>query len=295
MIYVVTALLCSFLWAGVTIAGKLLAGTIPAFAFAFIRYVLASLCLLPFILLSKKQEKITMRYVPVFLFLGFALVFLFNALFFVALYYAPATSVALIGATNPILTMLVSALVFRHIPNRYQLFSFLLSFAGAALVITQGKMGFAVLKGSVGEWLALAAVLCHIMYTLALQKVSAHYSPLFLTFVTGLSGLLFVLPFIANGEFVEVVVNLSLKQWGLLGYISCMGTALAIYLYSIAVKHMGPARTSLTSWGAMPVFVFMLASIVLGEHISVWQVLGGILVVSSLVIGLRHTRSYSSV
>ena len=122
MIYVGTALACSLLWAGVTIAGKMLAGTIPAFAFAFLRYMLASLCLLPFILMSKKREKIKVRYLPVLLFLGFALVFLFNALFFIALYYAPATSVALIGATNPILTMLVSAIVFRHIPNRYQLF-----------------------------------------------------------------------------------------------------------------------------------------------------------------------------
>ena len=151
-------------------------------------------------------------------------------------------------------------------------------------------MGLDVLKGSIGEWLALAAVLCHIMYTLALQKVSAHYSPLFLTFITGLTGLLFVLPFVANGEFVQVVINLSLQQWGLLAFISAMGTALAIYLYSIAVKNMGPARTSLTSWGAMPVFVFVLAYVVLGENISLWQVLGGILVVSSLVIGLRHTR-----
>lgn len=289
MIYVLAALLCSFLWAGATIAAKMLAGTIPAFAFAFIRFGLSSLCLVPFIMMQKR-EKLKMRDLPVILFLGFSLVLLFNALYFVALYYASATSVALIGATNPILTMLASAIMFRHIPNKYQLFAFLLSFIGVSLVITHGKMGFAVITGSIGELLALTAVISHIMYTMALKKISAHYSPLFLTFATGISGMLFVLPFIANKEFVKVTIYLTNTQWGLLAFIGLFGTALAIYLYSIAVKHIGPARTSLISWSAMPVFVFILAYLLLGEKISLWQIVGGILVMSSLAIGLRHTK-----
>lgn len=289
MIYTLAALGTSLLWAGVTIAGKMLAGTIPSFAFAFLRYGLSSLALLPFVLIRPK-EKIKMRDLPVILFLGFSLVLMFNALYFIALYYASATSVALIGATNPILTMIISAIIYRHVPNRYQLFAFLLSFIGAALVITQGKTGYAILEGSIGELLTLAAVLCHIMYTLALKKISAHYSPLFLTFTTGISGMLFVLPFIANREFGSVTITLTSFQWFLLAYIGIFGTALAIYLYSVAVKHMGPARTSLISWSAMPVFVMGLAYILLGETITLWQALGGLLVISSLIIGLRHTR-----
>ena len=290
MLYVIAALACSLLWAGVTIGGKMLSGTIPSFAFAFLRYGLASLCLLPFVLMRKEKEPLKVRYLPILMFLGFTLVLVFNALFFNALYYSSATSVSLIGATNPILTMLVSALVFRHIPNRYQLLAFMLSFAGAALVITEGRMGFEVLKGSIGEFLMLLGVFCQIMYTMALKKISTHFSPLFLSFATLISGILFVLPFVANKEFVHVVMNLTAGQWGILAFISCLGTALAIYLYSIAIKHMGPARTSLTVFSSMPVFVFILAFLILGEKISIWQMLGGILVVSSLVVGLRHTR-----
>lgn len=290
MINVICALACSLLWAGVTIGGKILAGTIPSFAFAFLRYGLAAFCLLPFVLMRTEKESLKIRYVPVLMFLGFTLVFVFNALFFNALYYAPANSVALIGATNPILTMLVSAVIFHHIPNRYQLLSFMLSFAGAALVITEGKMGFEVLKGSIGEFLMLLAVLCQIAYTLVLKRISGHFSLIFISFATLVSGILFVLPLVANKEFLCVVANLSTAQWGILAFISCLGTALAIYLYSYAIKHMGPARTSLTVFSSMPIFVFILAYLILGESISIWQVLGGILVVSSLIVGLRHTR-----
>ncbi len=290
MIYLLSAIACSLLWAGVTIGGKLLSGAIPSFAFAFLRYGLASLCLLPFVLMRKEKETLKVRYVPVLMFLGFTLVLVLNALFFNALYYSSATSVSLIGATNPIVTMLVSAVVFRHIPNRYQLLAFMLSFAGAALVITEGRMGLEVLKGSIGEFLMLLAVFCQVMYTMALKKVSTHFSPLFLSLATMVSGILFVFPFVANKEFVHVVMNLTMGQWGILGFISCLGTALAIFLYSVAIKHMGPVRTSLTVFSSMPVFVLILDFLILGEKISVWQILGGILVVSSLVVGLRHTR-----
>lgn len=290
MVNIVTALACSFLWAGVTIGGKMLSGALPSFAFAFLRYGLSALCLLPFVLMRKEKETLKIRYLPVIMFLGFTLVLVFNALFFNAVYYSSATSVSLIMATNPILTMLISALLFRHIPNRYQLLAFMLSFAGAVLVITEGKMGFSILKGSIGEFLMLLGVLFQIMYTLALKQVSTHFSPLFLSFATMVSGILFVFPFVANKEFVDVVMNITLKHWGIIGFISFFGTALAIYLYSVVIKNMGPTRTSLIVFSALPVFVMILAFIILGESISLWQLLGGTLVLSSLVIGLRHTR-----
>ena len=290
MVNIVTALACSFLWAGVTIGGKMLSGALPSFAFAFLRYGLSALCLLPFVLMRKEKETLKIRYLPVIMFLGFTLVLVFNALFFNAVYYSSATSVSLIMATNPILTMLISALLFRHIPNRYQLLAFMLSFAGAVLVITEGKMGFSILKGSIGEFLMLLGVLFQIMYTLALKQVSTHFSPLFLSFATMVSGILFVFPFVANKEFVDVVMNITLKHWGIIGFISFFGTALAIYLYSVVIKNMGPTQTSLIVFSALPVFVMILAFIILGESISLWQLLGGTLVLSSLVIGLRHTR-----
>ncbi len=290
MIYVFQALACSLLWAGVTIASKLLAGKIPSFAFAFLRYGIAALCLLPFVFIKKEHETVKKRDLPTLFFLGFMLVFLFNALFFTALSYSSATSLSLIGATNPIMTMIASAIVFQHIPNRHQLFAFLLSFLGTALVITKGHMGLSVITGSIGELIMLVAVVCQVMYTMALKKVSSHYSPLFLSFATSLTGIFFVFPFIANKEFVAAVSNLSTTQWSLLLYISCIGTAFAIILFSTAIKHMGPARTSLTMFSSMPLFVFMLSYFFLGETITVWQVVGGLLVISSLVVGLPHTR-----
>lgn len=73
--------------------------------------------------------------------------------------------------------------------------------------------------------------------------------------------------------------------------IGSLGTALPLYFYSASIRDMGPAKTNLMIFSSMPVFVSLMAYLILGENISIGQFLGGILVVSSLGIGLRHTRN----
>ena len=290
MISIIVALACSVLSASGTIATKLLSGELPLFTFAFLCYGLAALCLFPFVLLSKEKESFNIKYLPIIMFLGFSMVFVFNALFFNAVYYSSATSVSVIMATNPILTLLISSVILRVVPNRYQLVSFMLSFAGAVLVITKGNMEFSLVTGSIGEFLMLLGVLIQIMYAMVLKKVSTHFSPLFLAFATMASGILFVIPFVVNQEFVDVLRSLTGNQWGIIAFMGCLGNAFSYYLYSFAIKSMGPTRTNLIVFGTIPIFVMILASLILGETISVWQFVGATLVVSSLAVGLPHTR-----
>jgi drug/metabolite transporter (DMT)-like permease len=289
MFHISTALLVSLLWSGVTIATKLLAGTLPSFGYAFLRFGIASLCLLPVVLMKPEKEKVTVRASGWILFLGLMIVF-FNALFFSALWYASATSVTLIGAINPIITMLASAVIYQHIPNRYQLFAFLLSFMGVSFIITHGTMGISIFKASIGEFLMLAAVIAQVSFALGLKKISSHYSPHFLTFATGMAAVVFLIPFVANREFIAAMSNLSRTQWLLVAYIGSIGTGLGTYLFSYSIKHSGPARTSLTVFSTMPLFVAILSLLLFGIYPSLWQIIGGLLVVSSLIVGLQHTR-----
>ncbi len=182
------------------------------------------------------------------------------------------------------MTMLGAALLFRQIPTTYQLIAIILSFMGVALIVSQGSLSFACFEGSLGEFLMLLAVISEALYILAVKKVSGHYSPLFLSFITGVTGVVFVLPFIMNYCFIVAIAKLTIFQWGLLGYISCFGSALAIIFYSSAIKQIGPGRTSLLVFGTMPVFTVVLAFVLLSERVSVWQLMGGVLVVVGLII-----------
>lgn len=286
MLYSIIALICSLIWAGVMIAIHLLTGHISPFAFAFLRYSFVVISLLPFIIVRREYRKLQRADIPGFIFLGVSLVLVFNALFFNALAYASPNSVALIGSANPIFMMFIAAMLSLFTPNRSQLIAFVLALIGVTVMVTKGKIGAFSFTKNIGELFTVAAVLCQTFYAFGLRKVSVHNSTLMVTFGTALLGILCVVPFIVNREFFDTVSQLSAFHWGLLAFIGIGGSTIAIFLYALAMKHLGAARISLIVFGSMPIFVIMLSYVVLAEGVTMWQLTGGSLVLGSLVIGL---------
>lgn len=282
---VVCALLCSAFWAGTSVSGKILSGSTPALILAFLRYAIAVVCLLP---LTRQADyrKLKVGHLGTLLLLGFSLVLLVNGLFFTALQFTSATTATLILSTNPVLTLVISSIIFGRMPTRYQLGAFMLSLLGVVMVITKGTFGYAVFSGSIGEALVLGAVLSQIAYTMTLKRIVGTFSPIFLTFATGIAGLLFFLPFIFNQAVLDGIAALRFFDWALLGYIGIFGTAIAIICYSTALQKMGPAKTSLIVFSTQPIFVFILSFLLLGDSISCWQAGGGLLVLLALLIAL---------
>ena len=137
----------------------------------------------------------------------------------------------------------------------------------------------------------LAAVITQVAYTLTLKKMGEHFSSMFLTFATGASGVLFLIPLCANANFAQAIMALSTFQWMLLAYVGCMATAFGIVLYSNSVKNLGVPLTSLIVFSAQPIFISGLAYIFLGECLTVWQIAGGICVITALFWGLMKHRA----
>ena len=284
---VILPLICSLISAGITIGGKIFTTSLHPFTFAFLRYGLTAVCLLPLVLIYREKNTLELRFIPLFIFLGFILVLVFNALYFSALCFSSATCITLIGATNPVLTLLASAVILRTLPNRYQLAACMLSFIGVALVITKGVIDFETFSGSKGEVYMLLAVMCQILYATTLKNISTHFSPLFLAFAPLLCGTLMILPFTVNVEIMHVLSNFNYYEWGILSFI-CIGSALDIVCYSASIKYTGPAWTNLIVFSTMPVFVFILEYLLLGKSLSVYQFLGGFLIVLSLLLGVSR-------
>lgn len=283
----IAALIASFLFASGTVAAKLLSSSLPACAFTLFRYGISSLCLLPFFLIRKEGNRIVIKDLPFLFFLGFTGVFLFNALYFTALSYTSATTVSLIGAIIPVMTVLGAAVFLRQIPRTSELAAIIISFLGVSLLITHGHLSYACFSGSLGEILMLCAVVAEACYILAVKHVSTSYSPLFLSFTTGVTGIIFVIPFIMNYCFLEAIAKLTLFEWALLIYTSSIGTALALIFYSSAISSGNPGRTSLIVFGAMPLFVSTLGYLIFGEGVTFRQAIGGLLIMIALILAER--------
>ncbi len=291
MLYIFITLLCSLMWAGIIIATKLLTTQIPPLAFTLIRYSLVSSALLPFFLYRKEYQHLEIRAIPGLLLLGFFLVIVYTTLFFSALSFTTATSVALITATSPVCILAFAALLGQTTLTRLQSVAILVCFMGIGLVVTQGKIFLHHWHTYTGELLALGAVFCQVLYSSALRKVSMHYSTLFVTFSTALAGILFAVPLVAGKEFVELIMNLTIAQWALLACISIGGGILSIFLHASALKHQGISHTNLIIFPVLQLSTALLAHLMLGEVISIWQVGGGICIGFSILLSCTPRNS----
>lgn len=293
IIYLAYGIGCGILSAGIAICSKLMTPSIPALLKVFLRFSIGGACLLPF--LSRAEfNKVTRRQVLLFIAMGLTLVVMFNFLFFSALKYIDPMTSSLILSAQPLVTLTASAILFGHLPTKRVLIGFLVAFSGVALVITKGQMSWDVLSGSIGEFLMLSAVVSQVAYTLILRNMGAHFSAQFITFSASASGLLLLLPFIANSANVTALSGFTVTDWLCISYIGIIGTSVGAVLFSLAIKHLGPALGSLVVFSALPVTTLVYSCIV-GQTPSTIEILGSILVLVGLVLGVDRKKKIQNV
>jgi drug/metabolite transporter (DMT)-like permease len=86
---------------------------------------------------------------------------------------------------------------------------------------------------------------------------------------------------------LNFLTSLSLKQVELVFLMSFFSTVLAILLFLEGVKRIGSLRASVVGT-AEPVFVVLIAFVVLGEKLSFPEIAGSLLVLSGVLISSFH-------
>lgn len=117
-------IICTIFWAGAFIAAKLSTPFIPPFTLTFLRFSVAAL-ILYIIMKWKGQEiyKLTKKDIPVFLTTGLVGMFGYHVLFFIALKHTTAINSSIIGASNPIITAVLSIIFLKDRLNYKRVFS----------------------------------------------------------------------------------------------------------------------------------------------------------------------------
>lgn len=293
LIHIIYGISSGVVGAGIAIAGKMMTPSIPALVKVFLRFFIGGICLIPF--LSRVEfKKVTKKHMLLLGAMGLTLVVVFNILFFSALKYIDPTTSALILSAQPMATLFASAILFGHLPTKRVLVGFILAFSGVALVITKGHMNFDFLSGSIGELLMLAAVGSQIIYTFILRNISRDFSAQFVAFSVSISGLLFLLPLIADSSNLDLILKFNLKDWLCISYIGIVGTTLGVVLFSLAVKDLGPALGSLIVFSTIPVAT-MAYSFIVGQPPTNLELIGSFFVLIGLVLGLERQKKVPNI
>lgn len=254
------------------------------FTLIFIRFLTASLALLPFV--YKNRELNFTLFKELF---GVALIGAFNPiLLFIALQFTPSSVSPLIYAAVPMMTALYLGLVKNvKIPSG-KVRGIITGFIGVSVIILLPffQRGLVDLKSFWGNLLILGAAVSFMMYgVISKEKQRRHnISPLALTFYFSLVTLIISIPFLV---YENVWHPLNLEAIGLRHILAgletgLVGTSLFYLAYQKAISKGSELTASLFTY-LQPIATIFFAWLLLGEKITLPFVFGGVLA----VIGAR--------
>lgn len=210
----------------------------------------------------------------------------FNVWLFIGLTETSAANAALIMALSPLVTTLFANLLAGSLPSRLSCLSLLVSLGGVLLVISHGDLAMLRhLRINHGDLYVLAGMLAWSSYTLFAQRVSHWLPPLGFTLLTMAAGMLlimFVNIQLASRPVWQELIALPPLSLAVLLYISLFATVLGYLFWNNGIKQLGAASTALF-FNLVPIFA-ALSSLLLGQHISLLQWCGMLVVLSGLLL-----------
>jgi drug/metabolite transporter (DMT)-like permease len=273
--------LVALFWGGTFIATRTASAVFEPFTSAAIRYIIASMVLLPLALRSDADfwRRGLKQIFPLAL-LGFSGVFAYNYFFFKGLRMVETSHAALIVALNPIMVMLFSAWRYGEKIRGFRLAGMLLALTGVLFVISRGRPAAILTAFEWGDFFMLGCPVTWAAYTIAGRNVLRTITPLqATTWASLLGGSMLTIAALFEPHPTTVPVNV----WISLAYLGLVGTVLAFIWYYEGVIMLGVTRTAIFN-NLVPVFALLLSVTVLQESVPVYTWIGATLVVAGVVL-----------
>lgn len=274
------------LWSGSLIASKLSYDTLGPMSLGLVRFALSALVFLALYAADRTREKPDARSMAQIALTGL----LGTTLYFAAENYGvsmvPASTGSLIVGSFPAMALVLECLIDKVRPQPIKTVGIALAFAGVAiLALTESTAGGTdVLLGSL---ILMLGGLCWSLYNFAMRMVMGRYSAFTITTWQTFFGALGFLPF----ALIEGMPTSppSPSAWAALAYLVLGCTVVGFVLYNWSLEELEPSTaTSLSN--LIPVFGLVLSALILGEQISIQQLVGGAIVVVGIVMSTREPK-----
>lgn len=274
--------LMALLWSGSWVSGKVSVASVPPEIVAFLRFLIAGIGMLGIMALRDwKELGVSWRDLPLVLGLGISGIAGYNLLFFRGLQLAPASDGAMIVPTlNPLLTLFVAAMLLGEPLTRRKLIGASISLVGQVLIFW--TLVDAALHDPTrlsGDLYYVVAAVFWSAYTILGRIAARRFTPMAATTLASVSGVLMLLPFALWSY--SGTSGFTLPFWGHIFYLSWGATVAGFFLFVRGVSRLGASMAAVFI-NLVPVFSVILASIVLGEHVTLLQIVGMLVVLGGV-------------
>ena len=203
-----------------------------------------------------------------------------------------ASNASMIGATEPIVIVLIALLVFRTGASLARLGAIAVAFIGVMFASAAQAGSDGAGTHVLGDAMVALATVFAALYVIVTSRLVTQIHPLPLAFMQQAVGLAFVVVVLAAalGAGLETVERLpSARGWMLIIVSGVVQYALGFWFYLMALRHM-PLDLAALFLALIPVFGVGGAVAFLGEGVSPQQGLGCLMIVAAVVWSARSEK-----
>ena len=273
------------IWGGTFISTKLLLlGGLSAAQIFFLRFIIAYVLLLTYCLYKgirwmadSWQDEALMAMLGL---TGGSLYFLSENS---AMNYTTTTNTSLIVSLSPLVaSSLISIFYKSQRLNKRQAMGSLMAAIGVVMVVLNGH--FVLHLSPLGDTLAFGAALCWGFYSLLMIPANSRYDVLFITRKVFFYGLLFMIPYFIwkPGLGIHLLSSQPMLVANLL-FLGCVASMLCFVAWNWVLKKLG-AVVATNYVYLNPVTTIIFAWLILAEQITIYFILGTILILVGMYV-----------
>jgi drug/metabolite transporter (DMT)-like permease len=193
---------------------------------------------------------------------------------------AGTASVVIAGAPAMALTMSLGLGLEEF--SRRRAAGLAVAFAGVVVVILLGSGQRVSLDSSKGPLLVLVAAAAFAAYNVLAKPLLARFDAIAISSAASLAGTLALLPFAAWGT-AGRLTGMSAGDLVLVLYLGLVCTLAGYVLWTIGLRGLDPSRAVAYLYG-VPVVAVAVGALTLGESVTAWLAVGGVLVVGGVAL-----------
>lgn len=269
---------------------------IPPLVFNALRYLLAAVVMLGFVIISRQFVRLERKHLLYLAIIGILGNTGYPLFFIYGLDATTADNTAMILSTAPVWTALIGTSIKMEQLSKWGWAAVAFSVFGILLVILGGRHQTDLQFGGAsisGDLMIVGAVLCWAGYTLALRPLTSIYSP---GLVSALGTSIGILPMVFLAIPSILILpweSISWAAWASLVITGVFAVGLAYLFWGYGVAHLGSTRTSLYL-NVVPPIALLINWLWLGETLTPLQWIGAIIALSGVAVARRHTNQLSS-
>lgn len=274
-------ILAVIMWGFSFISIKFCVEVLSPVVLSFYRFSIAAGVLFMLLKLKEPNAKLSLKHTPQIIISGIIGITIYYFTESKGLKYVSASTLAIIGTTIPIFTLVGETIITKSKISKSSLFSIFVAIIGICFVVNKSVNTLLSDGSGIGYILIFLSVLSWVIYTFITKSLFNYYSGLLIVTYQTIFAALSFLPFAfmerANLSLVNNSISLNIL------YIGIFPSALAYYFYAEAMNELGVTKSSFYM-NLIPIVTIMGGAFFLQEKITWNIILGTGLILLSIIV-----------